>query len=306
MDTIRENTFIDIKKSPIEIPIPPTMCRLDDRKREDRVSQISIDAILLAKAKRAKAIFDNVEKIEQKEKLNPDTRAIIHEIKNKVSVPMFYLDSVKLGIDITKGENKNTNKIDASCTQVMQLYSKLEQKIRNVSSSDESNDTFEEVHIFKSDYTTENIYHDLAHICNSTKVKNLSIDYQNNIKAIVSTKLSEDNFETIMNNLIKNAAEAFNKENSKLSCFISDLKYAVKNSPYVYIRVADNGGGIKQDDMDKIFDIGFSKKEKQEREDRGVGLWHVKKLVEGAGGKIYVNSREGQGTSFNILIPIVE
>ena len=67
-------------------------------------------------------------------------------------------------------------------------------------------------------------------------------------------------------------------------------------SSAVLITVDDTGNGIKTEDMDRIFENGFSTK----GEGRGTGLYQVKVMVENFGGKITVESQEGVGSSFSV------
>ncbi|MEA4987558.1 MAG: ATP-binding protein, partial [Anaerovorax sp.] len=75
------------------------------------------------------------------------------------------------------------------------------------------------------------------------------------------------------------------------------------------ISVEDNGSGISQENLEYIFNMGFSTKFNLETGDicRGIGLYHVKDIVEGVfSGKITVNSELGKGTKFTITIDAEE
>lgn len=65
------------------------------------------------------------------------------------------------------------------------------------------------------------------------------------------------------------------------------------------IRVSDNGPGIPEAIQEKIFEPFFSTKE----EGTGLGLSIVNRIVGEHGGRLEVESREGQGTSFTITLP---
>lgn len=75
------------------------------------------------------------------------------------------------------------------------------------------------------------------------------------------------------------------------------------------ISVEDNGSGISQENLEYIFNMGFSTKFNLETGDicRGIGLYHVKDIVEGVfSGKIEVDSVLGKGTKFTITIDVEE
>lgn len=70
------------------------------------------------------------------------------------------------------------------------------------------------------------------------------------------------------------------------------------------IKVADNGCGIEQSHLDRIFDPFFSTKEKTNRSGTGLGLPIVRTIIQGHKGDIAVDSAPGLGTAFTILLPL--
>ncbi len=75
---------------------------------------------------------------------------------------------------------------------------------------------------------------------------------------------------------------------------------------YVKISVADTGIGIKQDDLDLIFDRfkRGSSNSAQKLGGTGIGLAHAQELIELIGGWITVKSRYGKGSVFCMYIPL--
>ena len=100
----------------------------------------------------------------------------------------------------------------------------------------------------------------------------------------------------IVNNLIKNAIQAI--PNIKLFPeILVDLKLI---DQIAVLTVSDNGLGIKEENLQKIFEPKFTTKSSG----MGLGLAMVKNIIESYGGTISVSSKEGEGTTFKIELPI--
>jgi PAS domain S-box-containing protein len=70
----------------------------------------------------------------------------------------------------------------------------------------------------------------------------------------------------------------------------------------VQLSIADTGVGITKQDMGKLFEPLFSTKPRG----IGLGLAVTKKLVEANGGSIQVESEEGKGSTFTLILPIAD
>ena len=71
-----------------------------------------------------------------------------------------------------------------------------------------------------------------------------------------------------------------------------------KGESHTIIRISDDGSGIPQDKIDKIFDPLFTTRQIG----TGLGLPSCKNVVERHGGQITVTSKKGLGTTFTILL----
>ena len=73
----------------------------------------------------------------------------------------------------------------------------------------------------------------------------------------------------------------------------------------VDIAVTDRGIGIAPDDQPHIFDRFYRVEQMRKAEGTGLGLYITKRLVEAHGGRIWVESEVGKGSTFSFTLPLV-
>jgi signal transduction histidine kinase len=96
-------------------------------------------------------------------------------------------------------------------------------------------------------------------------------------------------------NILHNAVQAAGGSGKiRIETFVRDDLVAVK--------ISDNGPGIPDDILPKIFEPFFTTKEQSQG--TGLGLNIVYKIIEKHKGQIHVESKLGEGTAFEILLPI--
>lgn len=103
-------------------------------------------------------------------------------------------------------------------------------------------------------------------------------------------------FHEVVSNLVQNAIDA-TPEDGNVWC------EATRDGQVVRIVVRDDGEGIPQENIDKIFSPMFTTK--APGEGMGMGLAITYQLLKKRGGKLQVMSEVGQGTSFTITWPVV-
>lgn len=128
-------------------------------------------------------------------------------------------------------------------------------------------------------------------------VKTLNVNIPENLPEIfIDSRLLEQ----ILTNLLINAANAFDKpfnENSQINLVVSMDK---SKENHLIIEVSDNGRGMDEKTIEKIFDPFFTSNPSEEG--TGLGMYIVHNLIEKIGGRIQVESKLGEGSKFTLIL----
>jgi signal transduction histidine kinase len=103
-----------------------------------------------------------------------------------------------------------------------------------------------------------------------------------------------DKLQQALINIIKNAIESIEGSGS------IDIVVERQAGERAVIRVSDTGSGLAPEEVGKIFDPDYTTKEKG----LGLGLPIAHEIIRGHGGTIRVQSGVGQGTTFEIVLPM--
>lgn len=95
-------------------------------------------------------------------------------------------------------------------------------------------------------------------------------------------------------NIIINAVEAMQEKKGKLAVTIKNL------TPYYTVEISDNGCGIPQENISKLFEPYFTSK----RNGMGLGLAATLNILQSHLASIDVISNEGQGTTFSVSFAV--
>ncbi len=103
----------------------------------------------------------------------------------------------------------------------------------------------------------------------------------------------------LFQNIIANALK-FTKPDIVPKIHIKSVTY---DDNFHQISIQDNGIGIPKEQQEKVFIIFQRVHRRGDYEGSGIGLATCKKIVECLGGKIWIDSTEGEGTTFHFLLP---
>jgi two-component system cell cycle sensor histidine kinase/response regulator CckA len=116
----------------------------------------------------------------------------------------------------------------------------------------------------------------------------------------------------VMKQLTMNAIEAMPTGGSLRVVAVNEVLTSAAAQPgtlaagrYVKISIQDQGGGISEENLSRIFDPYFSTKERCSQKGMGLGLSLCDTIIRKHGGAITVETKKGTGSTFHIRIPAV-
>jgi len=127
--------------------------------------------------------------------------------------------------------------------------------------------------------------------------KNIRIEILHPLSSSI-IQADQNSMEGILNNLISNAIK-YTPDGGRVTISLDD------DDSFVKVSVTDTGIGIKGEDIPRIFDKFYRVKSSDTRQivGTGLGLSIVKSIVDAHMGTISVESTEGKGTTFSVLLP---
>ena len=226
-----------------------------------------------------KSMLENVTKINTIQKDYKDyIESWVHEIKIPIT-------SAKLICENNKSEI--TNKIDE---EIEEINNYVEQALFYARLDQVSND-----------FMIRKI--NLADVVRNVLARNKKIMIQNNIKVEVknvATDVFSDEkwLEFISNQIIINSIKYKKDQNAVIT--IS----SIDNKENVHLKIKDNGKGIKESEINRIFDKGFTGTNgRNQKKSTGIGLYLCKRLCEELDMNITAKSKENEFTEITIIIP---
>jgi signal transduction histidine kinase len=135
-----------------------------------------------------------------------------------------------------------------------------------------------------------------------------------------AVRLTGEDLTRLLVNLVKNAAEAMPKgktQNCRIHIGLRESEIVEGAATCLALAIEDNGRGIAEADLDRIFNSGYTTRDKETEVDgerapggswpqnhRGLGLAIVRSIVEGAGGRITASNRTPHGARFTLELPV--
>ena len=124
--------------------------------------------------------------------------------------------------------------------------------------------------------------------------EHIAVHIDNTLPTVVAERTR---LQQLFQNLLGNAIKYLDKPRGEIH-----IGCTAENGAWRF-HVSDNGPGIEARHFDRIFQLFQTLTPRDRVESTGVGLALVKKIVEMYGGRIWVESTVGQGSTFHFTLP---
>ena len=234
-------------------------------------------------------VFDDVTDLIQAQKnaaWGEVARRLAHEIKNPLTPIQLSAERLQL---------KLAAKLDSSDGAILQRSTQT--IVQQVEAMKEMVDDFSEYAKPSKKQTVDfNMSHLIQEVLALYALREgvkFKARYQSGLQVVNGDPVS---IRQVMHNLIKNSLEAVGLDGL---IEINVHRVLKKNADFIEIELYDNGAGIKEDQIEKIFEPYVTTKAKG----TGLGLAIVKKIIEDHGGAIWVDTGRKVGAGFIIQLP---
>ena len=207
-------------------------------------------------------------------------RTIAHEVRNPLTNLSLALEQLK---DEIENEVEDAELYFNIVRRNSERIGKLISDLLNSSKPKALNLEFKKIN-----QTLEN---SLVLVQDRLKLQQMELDLD--LQSSMYVQVDGEELQVAFLNIFINALEAMNPEDGKLRVRTYDT------AKIVFIEIADNGQGISEENLPKLFEPFFSAK----KEGTGLGLVTVQNIIHGHQGQIQVDSKVGEGTTFLIRFP---
>lgn len=128
--------------------------------------------------------------------------------------------------------------------------------------------------------------------------KNIKLNYSNLIEPDTIVIADPEQMKRVINNIIGNSVKYMDKPRGEIDIRILDEVDSIR------VEIEDNGKGIAQKDLQRIFDRFYrtDASRNSAQGGSGIGLSIVKKIIEDHGGYIWATGKEGEGTCIHFVL----
>lgn len=211
-------------------------------------------------------------------------KQVAHEIKNPLTPMKLSIQHLKrIWKDDAPDMDQKMERLTQTIIEQIDTLSTIATEFSNFAKMPKAN--LEKINVQQILLNSIALFHDS---------ENIHIDFENEATDKAYVLADKEQLLRVFNNLIKNAIQAIPEERE------GKIEISLKKENLFYIiSIKDNGIGIAEDDLNKIFVPNFTTK----TGGMGLGLAMVKSIIESSGGKIGFETDPGVGSTFFVALP---
>lgn len=218
---------------------------------------------------------------------------IVHDLRNPLAIISGRLELLKMKeAELTPDQKNNLDSAFMASDELKKMINNL----LDINKMEQG-----EVVLKKERFSLEALIRNVAgqmDIVAQSQKKNISVEAAGNMPPVTADKHF---IGRIVSNLVNNAIKY-----SPSQGIISVKAFFRPDENLHVVEVADTGRGIPNEYLDKVFDKFVQVEKKDAKVGHGLGLTFCKMAVEVHGGKIWVESELGKGSTFIFTIPTAQ
>ena len=240
---------------------------------------------------RVKLKLANEEKLEADRQNRELISNISHDLKTPITAVKGYVEGIMDGVADTP------EKMDRYIRTIYNKANEMDRLINELTFYSKINTNripynFNKVNVREYfDDAAEELEYDLT-------AKNVEFEYQNAVAPEVMVIADVEQMRRVINNIVGNSVKYMDKEEKKISLHIRDAGDEIE------VSITDNGKGIPSKDIGNIFNRFYRADTSRNsgQGGSGIGLSIVKKIMEDHGGRVWAESKEGEGTTMTFSL----
>lgn len=230
--------------------------------------------------------------ITELENKNAELERFTYTVSHDLKSPLFTIRGF-LGYLEQDALSGNTERLRADVQRIIDATDKMQRLLNELLE-------LSRIGRLQNEYTSfsfDEIVHEAAELAHGRlSERNVQVEIEPNLPVIYGDRVR---LVEVMQNLFDNAAKFMgNQQTPRIEVGLSG-ENAERGYPIFYVR--DNGMGIASEHFDRVF--GLFNKLDPRTDGTGIGLALVKRIIEVHGGRIWVQSELGQGSTFFFTLP---
>ena len=258
---------------------------------------------------RVKLKLANEEKLEADRQNRELISNISHDLKTPITAVKGYVEGIMDGVADTP------EKMDRYIRTIYNKANEMDRLINELTFYSKINTNripynFNKVNVREYfDDAAEELEYDLT-------AKNVEFEYQNAVAPEVMVIADVEQMRRVINNIVGNSVKYMDKEEKKINNIVGNsVKYMDKEEKKISLHIrdagdeievsiTDNGKGIPSKDIGNIFNRFYRADTSRNsgQGGSGIGLSIVKKIMEDHGGRVWAESKEGEGTTMTFSL----